>query len=86
MAQRKGMKIGLTGFVIAVVGAVAGFAGFEIDQRWLSIIGFVITVAGVAVGFIGIVYGWITEGKQAVTGGLGVAKKLHNKVVKPGTD
>lgn len=83
MVQRRGMKIGLAGFAIALVGAAIGFGGFEIDQRWLSIIGFVITVAGVAVGFVGIVYGWITEGKQAVTGGLEVAKQLHNKTVKP---
>jgi hypothetical protein len=77
MAQYKGLKIGLLGFVIAVVGAIAGFAGFEIGLRWLSIIGFVITGIGVAAGCIGILYGWITEGKQAITGGLGIAKKPH---------
>ena len=83
MNQQRGMKIGLAGFVIALVGAAIGFSGFEIDQRWLSIIGFVTTVAGVAVGFIGIVYGWITVGKHSITGGLEITKKLHNKAVRP---
>lgn len=85
MAQRRGLKVGLTGFAIALVGAVAGFGGFEIDQRWLSLTGFGITAAGVMVGFIGIVYGWITEGKQAVTGSFKAARELRNKIVAPGS-
>lgn len=82
MTQRRGLKVGLTGFAIALVGAVAGFGGFEIDQRWLSLTGFGITAAGVIVGFIGIVYGWITEGKQAITGSFEAAKNLRSKIVE----
>ena len=75
MAQHRGLRIGFAGFVIALVGAAAGFSGFEIDQRWLSITGYLITGAGVVVGFIGILYGWITDGPRAVRGGVDAARE-----------
>lgn len=80
MKLSRGLKIGFSGFVIALLGAVTVFFGFEIERRWLSVAGYVIAIVGVAVGFAGIVYGWITEGRQAVTGSLAAAKKLRHKI------
>jgi len=80
MAQRKGLIIALVGFAIAMLGAIAGFAGFQIEEQWLSISGFAITVMGVAIGFIGIVYGWITGGEHAITGSGEAARELRNKI------
>lgn len=79
--QVRGLRIGLAGFVIAVVGAALGFAGFHIEERWLSIAGFVITVVGVIVGFAGIVYGWVTEGRRAITGSVQSAKELRDRTM-----
>ena len=76
MAQRKGIKIGFTGFVIALMGAAVGVSGFHLEQRWLAVTGFVITAAGVAVGFIGIGHAWITEGRQALAGSVDAASVL----------
>ena len=84
--QRKGVKIGFTGFVIALVGAVVGVAGFHFEQRWLAITGFAITVVGVAVGFIGIGYAWITEGRQALAGSVDAARKLRKMISSPNSD
>lgn len=80
MAQRRGLQIALAGFVTAMLGAIAGFSGFQIEERWLSVVGFTITAIGVTIGFIGIVYGWITEGKRAITGSGRAAGELRNKI------
>jgi len=76
----RGLKVGLAGFVIAAVGAVLGFTGFFVEERWLSILGFAITVVGVAIGFAGIVYGWVTEGKRAIAGSVQSARELRDKI------
>ena len=76
MGRNIGMKIGFGGFVVALIGAVVGFSGYGIGERGLSLIGFVITVLGVCIGFCGIVYGWISEGRKAISGSIEAAKKL----------
>jgi VIT1/CCC1 family predicted Fe2+/Mn2+ transporter len=75
----RGLKIGFAGFVIAAIGAALGFAGFFIEERTLSLVGLAITVAGVAVGFVGLIYGWITEGKRAITGSVQASRDLREK-------
>lgn len=78
--QVRGLKIGFTGFVIAAIGAALGFAGFQIDEKALSLAGLVVVVVGVAIGFAGIVYGWVTEGKHAIAGSVQSAKELRDKI------
>lgn len=80
MNSRRGLKIGFAGFLLALFGALGAFAGFEINERWLSVSGFLVVVAGVAIGFIGIVYSWVTEGKQSIGGSFGAAKKMGDKI------
>lgn len=80
MNSRRGLRIGFAGFVLALIGALGAFVGFEIQERWLSLSGFLVVVSGVAIGFIGIVYSWVTEGKQAVAESFGAAKKLSDKI------
>lgn len=82
MSQSKGLKIFFVGFLIAGVGALSGFGGFQFNMRWLSIAGFVLVVIGVAVAFIGILYGWITEGRRALTGSVDAAKDLAKGKIK----
>jgi hypothetical protein len=79
--QVRGVKIGLIGFGIAAVGAAVGFAGFFLEVRWLSITGLAITAIGVIVGFAGIVYGWLTEGKRAITGSVQSTRELRDKIL-----
>ena len=76
MSHSKGLKIGVTGFLVAVVGAIFGFGGFQFNVQWLSIIGFAIVGMGVVVGFVGILYGWLTEGRHALSGSVDAAKEL----------
>lgn len=76
----RALKVAFAGFVIALIGAVVGFGGFHVGERWLSIAGFAITIFGVAIGFIGIVYGWIMHGKQAITGSAQATTELRDKI------
>jgi len=78
--QVRGLKLALIGFLIAAIGAAVGFTGFYVEERWLSILGFSITVIGVAVGAIGILYGWMTEGKRAISGSVQAARELRDKI------
>lgn len=80
--QFRGLRIGLAGFAIAAIGAALGFAGFQIDEKALALVGFAVVVIGVVIGFVGIVYGWITEGKRAITGSVQSAKDLRDKMNK----
>lgn len=74
------LHIALIGFGIALVGAIIGFSGFYIEERWLSVMGFCITGLGVIIGFVSIVYGWMRTGKQAISGGILVGKNLRVKI------
>lgn len=81
MAPRvRGIGIGFTGFVIALVGLIMGLVGFYFEERWISVSGFFVTAIGVLIGFIGIIYGWITEGARAITGSGEAARDLGEKV------
>lgn len=75
----RGLRICFAGFVIAAIGAGLGFAGFFIEERMLSLVGLALTVTGVAVGFVGLAYGWITEGKRAITGSVQASRDLQKK-------
>lgn len=78
------LKIGFAGFVIALVGAVAGFGGFYVEQRWLSVVGFFIVVAGVTIGFVAISYGWyemIREGR-VMSRSLQAAQDMRRNIIQ----
>lgn len=75
-----GLNIAFSGFCMAAVGAMAGFIGFGIETRWLSLLGFGITALGVLIGFIGILVGWITTGRQAVSGSIREANELAARI------
>lgn len=76
----KGVKIGFTGFLIAMIGAVLGFGGFQFEERWVAVSGFVLTALGVFVGFVGILHSWITNGKQAISGSVKAAKEVRDTI------
>jgi len=76
----RGMRIAVTGFVVALIGIVAGFVGFYVDERWLSMTGFAVTAAGVLIGFAGVVHGWIYNAKQAIKGSAQAADDLSSKL------
>lgn len=80
MSRLSGFYVGFVGFIIAGVGVAAGFAGFVIERRWLSLLAFAITVLGLVIGFIGIAYRWVTSGSQAFQGSLPAAKDLAAKI------
>lgn len=76
----RGMQIAFGGFVVALSGVVAGFLGFYISERWLSIAGFGVTAVGVLIGFIGVAYGWARDAKPAVKGSVQASKELRSKL------
>lgn len=80
MFHRRALKVGVTGFLIAVLGALSGFSGVEFNIKWLSVAGFTMVVIGVVVGFAGILYGWFTEGRHALSSSVDAAKELSKKV------
>jgi hypothetical protein len=70
------LRIAFAGLVIAVFGALIGVTGFATEQRWLWVAGYLIGVAGCAVSIVGVVYGWLTGVRRAITQGLGGALRL----------
>lgn len=79
----RGIRIAFGGFVVALVGVVAGFLGFYLNEKWLSILGFVVVTVGVLIGFVGVVYGWIHDAKRAIKGSVRAANELPSKMRWP---
>jgi len=77
----RGMQIAFGGFVVALIGVVAGFLGFYVNERWLSVAGLGITAIGVLIGFVGVAYGWMRDAKPAVKGSVQAAKELRSKLL-----
>jgi hypothetical protein len=76
----RGMRIAFSGFIVALIGVVAGFVGFYVNERWLSMTGFTVTAAGVLIGFAGVVHGWIYNAKRAIKGSTQAADELSSKL------
>ena len=76
----RSMQIAFGGFVIALIGVVAGFLGFYTSERWLSIAGFGITAVGVLIGFVGVAYGWVRDARSTVKGSVEASKDLRSKL------
>ena len=76
----RGVRIAAAGFAVASIGVVAGFVGFYVNERWLSMTGFVVTAAGVLVGIAGIAYGWLHDAKRAIKGSAQAAEELSSKL------
>jgi 1,4-dihydroxy-2-naphthoate octaprenyltransferase len=74
-----GVRIAFGGFLVALIGVVAGFLGFYINERWLSIVGLGATAIGVLIGFFGVACGWVRNAKSAVKGSFQAAKELRSK-------
>jgi hypothetical protein len=66
----RGLRIWFYGFMVAVVGAVIGVIGWYIDERNVTLTGWAIGLVGVGVGGAGVVLGWLTTGRDAITGGV----------------
>lgn len=75
-----GLQIAFAGFLIAIVGAIAGFSGFHVNERWLSLLGFVLVASGVFVGFVGVAYGWKRETKRAVKGSIQATNEMRSRL------
>jgi hypothetical protein len=80
MTKIKGLSIALVGILFAMIGVISGFGGFYLELRWLSMAGFAITTFGVGIGFIGVIYGWVVEGKRAITGRREGTEALRKKI------
>ena len=76
----RGMRIAAAGFAVALIGVIAGFVGFDVNERWLSITGFAVTAAGVLIGFAGVAHGWIYNAKRAIKGSAQAADELSSKL------
>jgi spore maturation protein SpmA len=75
-----GLQIFAIGFIIALVGAVGGFSADHFELRQLALVAFVVTAIGIAIGLVGILYGWATQGKKAVSGSAEAARELRHKI------
>jgi len=75
-----GLQIFALGFAIVVVGAVGGFSADYFELRALALIAFVVTAVGIAIGLAGILYGWATQGKKAISGSAQAARELRDKI------
>jgi 1,4-dihydroxy-2-naphthoate octaprenyltransferase len=76
----RGMQIAFSGFILALIGVVAGFLGFYINKEWLSMAGLGATAVGVFIGFVGVAYGWARDAKPAVKRSIRASKELSSKL------
>lgn len=69
------LRIAAAGFALAAIGVTAGFIGFAVSQREISLAGFAICALGIAIGFCGILYGWVRHGPE-------IAKELRARYLR----
>lgn len=53
-----GLRIAFGGFVLGLIGAAGGFAGFQVGARWLAVAGVGVTALAGLVAAAGILWGW----------------------------
>ena len=66
----RGLRIWFYGFMVAIVGAAIGGIGLYVDQRNVVVAGWAIGLVGVGIGGAGVVLGWLTTGRHAISDGV----------------